>query len=58
MRRSREPEADTLRTAFHLARLDRLFPTPMTALEHETFGIVLRAAYKHVIRSRRRRRSA
>lgn len=50
-----EPDTQALRNAFRLARLERLFPTPLSALAHPIFGRVLQAAYKHVVNAERRR---
>lgn len=49
-----EPESRALRRAFAITRLRRLFDTPLQALADPVYGVVLRAAYKHVIQQRRR----
>lgn len=48
-----EPEAQLLRQAFDLTRLGRLFRTPLQALADPVYGLVLRAAYKHILSRRR-----
>lgn len=55
------PEPDdlhVLRQAFDMARLGRLFPTPLQALADPVYGLILRAAYKHIVFYKRRRRPA
>ena len=48
-----EPESRALRRAFAITRLRRLFDTPLQALADPVYGLVLRAAYKHVQRRSR-----
>lgn len=48
-----QPESQLLRQAFRMARLGRIFRTPLQALADPVYGLVLRAAYKHVQRRSR-----